>query len=170
MIPECDKLKRAALHCSLPEALEAVGERWAFLILRGAFNGIAHFEQFQSQLGIARNILSNRLARLVAHGIMARLPCEDDRRRVEYRLTDKGEALLPVLIGLRQWGERWGRGGPANPVLVDVRDGRPVAQVAVHAQDGRRLALGDLRWADRDEIGGAGLPGACPGERRGPAK
>lgn len=147
-----DPMAREARNCSLPEALEAVGERWTFLILRGAFNGMRHFEMFQEHLGIARNILSNRLAKLVEFGIMARTPCEDDRRRVEYRLTAKGEALLPVLIALRQWGETWGTRGPNNPVLVDARDRLPVAPVAVHAQDGRVLGLSELRWVERETL------------------
>jgi DNA-binding HxlR family transcriptional regulator len=140
-------------QCSLPAALEVMGERWSFLILRGAFNGICHFEQFQSTLGIARNILANRLARLVHSGILERQICESDRRKVFYRLTDKGEALLPVLLALRQWGERWEARGPANPVLVDRRDRRPVATVCVRAADGRPLELTDLMWVDRSEIG-----------------
>jgi DNA-binding HxlR family transcriptional regulator len=147
-----DELHHAAIHCSLPAALEAMGERWSFLILRGAFNGLRHFEEFQTTLGIARNILANRLTRLVEHGILERNCCTDDRRKVEYRLTLKGEALLPTLIALRQWGERWGNGGPTNPVLVDSRDGKPVAEITVTAADGRPLSLRELRWADRSEL------------------
>lgn len=153
MIP-VDHLKRTVIQCSLPAALEAMGERWSFMILRGAFNGLSHFEQFHSTLGIARNILANRLARLVEHGILERRPVQDDRRKVEYRLTPKGEALLPTLIALRQWGERWEAGLPNNPVLVDARDGRPVADMAVRAADGRLLTLHELRWVDRAEVGG----------------
>lgn len=150
---ECDQsLNRTAIHCSLPGALEAMGERWSFLILRGAFSGLRHFEEFQTTLGIARNILANRLARLVDHGILERSPCTDDRRKVEYRLTAKGEALLPALIALRQWGERWGNGGPANPVLVDRRDGLPVCEIRVLAADGRPLNLQELCWVDRSEL------------------
>lgn len=144
-VPDVDTTRDAA-RCSLPTALEAMGERWSFLILRGAFNGLGHFEQFHDTLGIARNILANRLARLVDHGILERRPCADDRRKVEYRLTDKGADLLPTLIALRQWGDRWSGQGPSNPVLVDGRDGRPVADMAVHAADGRILGLNDLRW------------------------
>ncbi|MGF1549939.1 MAG: winged helix-turn-helix transcriptional regulator [Sphingomonadaceae bacterium] len=139
-------------QCCLPAALEAVGERWSFLILRGAFSGLSHFEEFQSTLGIARNILSNRLTRLVEHGILERRPDPSDRRKVLYRLTEKGRALLPVLIALRQWGERWVSGVPSNPVLVDRADRRPVAPIAVRAADGRRLGIGELEWIDREEL------------------
>ena len=144
---------RALLRqCSIAAALEAVGERWSFLILRGAFNGLYHFEEFQTTLGIARNILSNRLARLVEHGILAREPDPVDRRKVAYRLTDKGRALLPVLIALRQWGDRWISGLPSNPVLVDRQSRRPVAQMDVRAADGRPLSLNELEWIDRAEL------------------
>lgn len=138
---------RDLAECSLPAALEAMGERWSFLILRAAFNGLFHFEEFQSELGIARNILANRLARLVEHGILKREALPEDRRKIEYRLTDKGMALLPTMIALRQWGERWETGVVATPVLVDARDRRPIAPVDVRAWDGRVLTKHDLVWA-----------------------
>lgn len=124
-----------------------MGERWSFLILRAAFNGLHHFEEFQQELGIARNILANRLARLVEHGIMERASVPEDRRKIVYNLTDKGFALLPTMVALRQWGERWETGSPAFPILVDVRDGRPIQQVTVLSHDGRPLGKGDLHWA-----------------------
>lgn len=139
-------------QCSIAAALEAVGERWSFLILRGAFNGLHHFEEFQCTLGIARNILSNRLVRLVEHGILAREPDPADRRKVAYRLTDKGRDLLPVLISLRQWGEKWVSEVPSNPVLVDRQTRRPIAPMLVRAADGRPLALGEMEWVDRADL------------------
>jgi len=149
---ELDPLQRAVVQCALPAALEAMGERWSFMILRATFNGLSHFEQFQSTLGIARNILANRLARLVNHGILERRACADDRRKVIYQLTPKGEALLPTLIALRQWGERWEACMPSNPVLVDARNGQPVGEIVVRAADGRPLSLHELRWVDRAEL------------------
>ena len=147
--------KALLTECALPAALEAVGERWSFLILRGVFNGLHHFEEFQSTLGIARNILSNRLARLVEHDILTREPDPADRRKVAYRLTPKGRELLPVLVALRQWGERWVSGVPSNPVLVDRQSRRPVSPMAVRAADGRPLTLSELEWLDRSELGEA---------------
>jgi DNA-binding HxlR family transcriptional regulator len=147
-------------ECALPAALEAVGERWSFLILRGAFNGLAHFEEFQATLGIARNILSNRLVRLVENGILKREPDPADRRKIAYQLTDKGRDLLPVLIALRQWGERWVSGVPSNPVLVDRQSRLPVATMAVRASDGRALALNELEWLDRTDLATAQVPHA----------
>ena len=141
--------REEALQCPLPPAVELIGEKWAFLILRGAFNGLAHFEEFQAGLDIARNILSDRLGKLVAGGILERSPDASDKRKVIYSLTDKGRALLPVLVALRQWGEEWGR-GPASVVLADRRDGRPIRKLSVQAEDGRELKLGDLIWVSRE--------------------
>jgi len=152
---KADALKAIYAECGISAALEVVGERWSFLILRGAFNGLQHFEEFQATLGIARNILSNRLARLVEHDILKRQADSADRRKIVYRLTDKGKALLPVLIALRQWGERWCSGVPSNPVLVDRLTRLPVEQIAVRAADGRPLTLGDLDWVDAAELPGA---------------
>jgi DNA-binding HxlR family transcriptional regulator len=147
-----DHYKAILSECALPRALEAVGERWSFLILRGAFNGLQHFEEFQSTLGIARNILSNRLARLVDNEILRREPDPADRRKIAYKLTEKGRSLLPVLIALRQWGERWVSGTPSNPVLVDRSSRLPVAPMEVRATDGRALTLSELDWVDRSEV------------------
>ncbi|WP_374942583.1 winged helix-turn-helix transcriptional regulator [Sphingomonas sp.] len=141
------ELREPLMECSLPAALEAVGERWSFLILRASFNGLHHFEEFLSELGIARNILANRLARLVEHGILKREAMAVDRRRIEYLLTDKGFALLPTMIAMRQWGERWETCVPAFPILVDDRDRRPIQQVSVLSHDGRVLGKHDLIWA-----------------------
>lgn len=139
-------------QCGLPCALEAMGERWSFMILRAAFNGVRHFEDFLEALGIARNILSNRLSRLVEAGILKREHCADDRRRIEYRLTPKGLDLLPAMLALRQWGEKWELGVPANPVLCDSRDGQPIAPIGILSHDGRRLSPEDLMWRERTEL------------------
>jgi DNA-binding HxlR family transcriptional regulator len=142
-----DAFKEAALSCSIPPAVELIGEKWAFLILRGALNGLKHFEEFQAGLGIARNILSDRLARLVAGGILERTSDPSDKRKVVYSLTPKGEGLLPVVLALRQWGEEWGY-GKMQVVLADRRDSRPVRKICVLSHDGRELGLGDLMWID----------------------
>ena len=141
-------------QCSIAAALDTVGERWSFLILRGAFNGLKHFEEFQSTLGIARNILSNRLGRLVEHGILEREPDPSDRRKVAYGLTEKGRDLLPVLLSLRQWGEKWISQQPSNPVLVDRMTRQPIADMAPRSADGRVLKLGEMEWVDRSELDG----------------
>ena len=143
---------RELADCALPAALEAMGERWSFLILRAAYNGLHHFEEFQSTLGIARNILANRLGRLVDHGILSREAMAEDRRKVEYRLTQKGAELLPAMLALRQWGEKWESGIPSTPVLVDMRDNQPIRKIAILSHDGRELELHDLCWAHAEDI------------------
>ncbi len=149
--------------CGLPLALEVMGERWSFMILRAALNGVYHFEDFLGALGIARNILSNRLANLVTHGILQREQMADDRRKVEYRLTQKGVDLLPAMLALRQWGEKYGLGVPSNPVLVDKRDCLPIGPITMRAHDDRVIAYDDLQWLDRDEVGKAGSDCCGPG-------
>ena len=139
--------------CGLPHALEVMGERWSFLILRAAFNGLVHFEEFSGELGIARNILSNRLAKLVEHEVLARRPCDTDRRKVEYRLTEKGIGLLPAMLALRQWGEIHGPNINPKLVLVDTRDAKPVAPIEMRAHDGRPIGWDDLAWQDSDKLG-----------------
>ncbi|WP_173843364.1 helix-turn-helix domain-containing protein [Novosphingobium sp. TH158] len=148
--------------CGLPLALEAMGERWSFMILRAALNGVHHFEDFLAATGIARNILSNRLGRLVENGILQRQQMEDDRRKVLYRLTDKGMDLLPAMLALRQWGEKYGLGVPSNPVLVDKRDGLPIQPISVLAHDGRVLSHEDLRWFDKADLGKPDQPCVGP--------
>ena len=147
-----DAFKQAALSCPLPAAVELIGEKWAFLIIRGAFNGLRHFEEFQAGLGIARNILSERLTKLVAGGILERQADPRDGRRVIYSLSAKGEDLLPVVLALRQWGEKWGYGS-MSIALADRRDGKPVRQICVLSHDGRELRHGDLTWVAREGAG-----------------
>ena len=150
-MPDLDRHRELLRHCAIAAALGAVGERWSLLILRGAFNGIHHFEEFQATLGIARNILSDRLAKLVKGGILERSSDPSDRRKVIYSLTKKGESLLPVMLAIRQWGEDWGH-GEAQIVLADVRDRRPIRRIKVLAEDGREVKLADLTWLSRDEV------------------
>jgi DNA-binding HxlR family transcriptional regulator len=143
-----DAFRDAALRCPIPQSVELIGEKWAFLILRGAFNGLQHFEEFQAGLGIARNILSDRLGKLVCGGILERSADPGDRRKVIYSLSPKGEALLPVVLAVRQWGEDWGHGSH-DIILADRRDGQPIRRISVQAQDGRELRLADLTWIER---------------------
>lgn len=144
---------RELTECGLPQALEVMGERWSFMILRASFNGLHHFEEFLSELGIARNILSNRLAKLVEHEILKRDPCPDDRRKIEYRLTEKGLDLLPAMVALRQWGQKYGTEVVENPVLVDERDRLPIGPTSILSHDGRILGPQDLWLVERSKVG-----------------
>jgi DNA-binding HxlR family transcriptional regulator len=92
--------------CSVAQTLEIIGERWTILVLREAFLGTRRFEDFQHNIGCARNILSDRLHKLVGNGILERHHYQDRPPRFEYRLTEKGIDLYPILVGLMQWGDR----------------------------------------------------------------
>jgi DNA-binding HxlR family transcriptional regulator len=94
-------------NCSIARALEIVGERWTLLIVRDAFLGLRRFEQFQDSLGVARNVLTDRLNRLVDEGILERVRYSERPERYEYRLTQKGRDLNIALSGLRQWGDEY---------------------------------------------------------------
>jgi DNA-binding HxlR family transcriptional regulator len=146
--------------CPLPGAVAIIGERWTCLILRASMLGLCHFEEFQSCLGIARNILSDRLGRLVVAGILARTPDPEDGRKVIYALTERGAALLPVMVALRQWALDAGLGKAGHPTLADRRDRKPVGRVSILAQDGRPLGIEELMWVgpDGEELYMPGAP------------
>jgi DNA-binding HxlR family transcriptional regulator len=93
-------------NCSIAKALEVVGERWTLLIIRDVFLGLRRFDQLQESLGIARNVLTERLNRLVKEGIVERVQYNERPLRYEYRLTDKGFELNVALTALRQWGDK----------------------------------------------------------------
>jgi DNA-binding HxlR family transcriptional regulator len=97
----------AGMDCSLAQCLEVVGEWWTLLVLRDAMLGVTRFEDFADRLGIARNVLTSRLDGLVEHGVLARVPYSEHPVRYDYRVTEKGRDLWPVLTAMRQWGDRW---------------------------------------------------------------
>jgi len=107
--------------CSVARTLGLVGEQWSLLILRDAFLGVRRFEDFQHHLRIARNILSDRLGKLVEHGILNKRQYLDRPVRFEYRLTSKGIDLFPVLFALQKWGDTWAMGDD-EPLRTVVHD------------------------------------------------
>ncbi|MBO9328240.1 transcriptional regulator [Achromobacter sp. HZ01] len=130
--------------CPVARSLDAIGDWWSLLIVRDAFDGLRRFGEFQKSLGVAKNILSDRLRTLTAHGILAAAPASDGSAYQEYVLTEKGRALFPVIVGLRQWGEDHYY-GPAEPhsLLIDRKRGQPVRRLEVRAQDGRPVGPED---------------------------
>ncbi|PRY00572.1 winged helix-turn-helix transcriptional regulator [Allonocardiopsis opalescens] len=120
--------------CSVARALEVVGERWSLLIVRDVFNGIRRFDELRDHLGVARNVLSQRLRTLVGARVLDRVPYREgrQRRRFEYRLTERGRELVPVLLALMAWGDRNLAGGEGPPVLAEHLDcGKRVRMVPV---------------------------------------
>jgi len=102
--------------CSVARTLSVVGERWTLLILRDAFFGTRRFDEFQHNLGITRHRLSERLGKLVEHGVLVKVPYNDRPVRYEYRLTRKGLGLYPVLMSLTRWGDEWMDDGEGVPL------------------------------------------------------
>ena len=119
------------MNCSVAQCLEVVGEWWSMLIVRDAFLGVRRFDDFQSRLGISRNILSARLTSLVGAGVLEKVAYQERPVRHEYRLTTKGRDLWPVLITMREWGDRWA--APYGPPLELVHDACGEVMVLSHA-------------------------------------
>ena len=150
------------VNCSVARTLAVIGERWTMLILREAFMGRRRFDDFQRNIGIARNILATRLRALVKDGILERFRADDEHARVEYRLTKKGMDLYPVMVAMLKWGDAWlwpagekgpplqlvhrGCGAKAMPALVCPHCGDPVG-----ARDMLAVARHAARPARRSE-------------------
>lgn len=116
-------------NCAIGAAVAIIGERPTFLVLREAFNGVRRFDDMQRRTAIPRQVLSDRLARLVREDLLRKVPYQDagQRRRYEYRLTSKGLDLYPVLVALMEWGDRYAAGPDGPPVVLQHRDcGEPV--------------------------------------------
>ena len=110
--------------CSVARALEIVGERWTLLIVRDASQGMHRFEEFHKSLGLARNVLSDRLGKLVEHGILQRVEYSERPARSEYHLTERGRELRGVVLSLMQWGDKYLQNGQAPLSFVDADTGR----------------------------------------------
>lgn len=128
-------------YCPVARTLNLIGDRWSLLIIRDTFDDICRFKDFQQNLGVARNILSDRLKKLTDAGILAMKPASDGTAYQEYILTDKGEHLFTVIVALRQWGEDnlFGEDEP-HSVLIDKQTGKPVLPVALMTEHGDILS------------------------------
>jgi DNA-binding HxlR family transcriptional regulator len=131
--------------CAVARALSEVGDWWSLRIVLQAMYGTRRYVDFQRELGIARNILGDRLERLVTDGVLRKVDVGEHGCRYEYRLTDKGRDLFVVVEALRQWGERWTAGGDQpGPVVRDRVSSRPVAPLRVCDADGKPLDIRDV--------------------------
>jgi DNA-binding HxlR family transcriptional regulator len=140
------KKRFVEMNCAAAQALERIGDWWTLLIVREALYGARTFSEFQEALGIAKNVLTDRLATLVEHGVLAREPVRPGVDRHHYLLTEKGEALLPVLVALMQWGDRYVFDGKGPLRILDERTRRAIRQVVVEDADGTPLTIRDLRF------------------------
>lgn len=147
--------------CSVARALSVIGERWTMLIIRDAFLGTRRFDQFQSNLGITRHRLSERLGKLVEAGVLVKVPYSERPLRHEYRLTRKGLGLYPVLMSLAAWGDEWMDNGEGAPMeYVHQRCGRQTHAVMTCSECGEALrpeevmpSVGPALQAIADELG-----------------
>lgn len=112
----------ADMTCSVARTLDIIGEWWTLLILRDVFYGVRRFEALRSHLGISRKVLTARLERLTDEGILIKAPYQEKPTRYEYRLTQKGLDLLPVLLALMNWGDRWMADADTTPVIFVHKD------------------------------------------------
>ncbi len=128
-------------RCSVAGALSVIGEKWSLLVLREAFFGVRRFADFQRILGAPKAVLTDRLATLVASGVLTRVPyqAEGERQRHEYRLTDKGRDLYPTLVALMQWGDRYLAGDGAPPLALEHRDCGADVRVELTCAGGHRV-------------------------------
>ncbi|MEA9563993.1 MULTISPECIES: helix-turn-helix domain-containing protein [unclassified Xanthomonas] len=127
-------------HCPVARSVDLIGDRWALLIVRDAFDGVRRFGDFQRSLGAARNILSDRLRKLVDAGILEMQDASDGTAYQQYVLTAQGENLFPVVVALRQWGEHHlFEQGERHSVLIDKRTGKKVPRMTLQAKDGSTL-------------------------------
>ena len=125
--------------------LNLLGDHWTWLIVREAFYGATRFSEFRRQTGIARNILAERLALLVEEAVLEKHNISETGTRYEYRLTKKGQSLLPVFITMSQWGNEHIFGAGKEPVeIIERTSGRPIKPVGPLGDDGRPLGLHDL--------------------------
>lgn len=155
------------MHCSVAQCLEVVGEWWTLLIVRDAFFGVTRFDEFQERLGISRNVLGQRLARLIDAGVLTKVPYSKHPLRFDYRLTDTGRDLWPIIHAMRQWGDRHAApDGPplqlihkqcgqlSEPQLVCSACGDPVGPRDVQAISGPGDLDGIVRAAYVDQESG----------------
>jgi DNA-binding HxlR family transcriptional regulator len=135
----------ADMNCSVAQCLEIVGEWWTLLILRDVLLGYSRFDEFESRLGIARNVLAQRLERLVDAGVLERVPYQERPVRHDYVLTEKGSDLWQVVTAMRQWGDRWAAPDGAPVELVHRACGHVVNVVPSCSHCGEQLTTRDVK-------------------------
>jgi DNA-binding HxlR family transcriptional regulator len=130
--------------CPMARALDVIGDQWSLLIVRDAFDGMRRFGEFQASLGIARNILTERLRSLVAEEVLELAPASDGTAFQEYVLTPKGEGLFAVVVGLRQWAEdHLFAKGERHSKMIERKSGRPIQRMVLRSADGQPVAASE---------------------------
>jgi Predicted transcriptional regulators len=131
-------------ECPVARTLDVIGDRWSLMIIRDAFDDIRRFSEFQKSLGVAKNILASRLKALVEVGVFDVRPASDGSAYKEYVLTEKGREIFPVVVSLRQWGERFlFEPGETRSVLLDNTSGQALMPMDVRSSSGQKLGPAD---------------------------
>jgi DNA-binding HxlR family transcriptional regulator len=148
------------MNCAVARSLEVVGEWWSLLIVRDALLGVRRFDDFQQRLGISRNILTQRLARLVDQGVLERVPYQDNPPRHDYRLTEKGRDLWLVLTAMREWGDKWEPlpEGRASDLVHAKGCGQAMTVVPTCSECGATVTSDELRLVPGPASDGSVLP------------
>ena len=143
--------------CAIAQALGVVGDWWTLLVVRDVAGGVCRFDELQRELGVSRKVLAERLAALVEHGVLEKVPYQQHPPRHEYRLTSAGQGLMPVLIALQEWGTRWVLGdgsltATATPGATETQRVRQLVGTRIPplelagAGDAARDPVGDAQW------------------------
>jgi len=145
-MPKGRRGRIANKECSVARAMDAIGDRWSILLLREAYYGVKRFDQFEYYVGVASNILSARLKKLVDAGIMTRVPLPEHAGRYEYVLTEKGRDFFPTYLALKKWGDDW-LAEPAGPQVVfnERANGRPIKYPEIRTASGKPLGIEDIQ-------------------------
>lgn len=131
--------------CPVARSMDSIGEWWSMLIIRDAMLGVRRFSDFQRSLGMARNVLTTRLRRLVALGILKTVPASDGSAYREYVLTEKGRDLLPAMIAIRQWGEKYlFADNEPRSIVLDKKHHQPLRRMEVQDVNGDKCTTADL--------------------------
>jgi DNA-binding HxlR family transcriptional regulator len=134
----------ATMQCSIARTLDAIGDRWSLLIIRDAFYGVRRFDDFQRELGVARNVLTDRLQKLVDREVLERRQYQDKPPRFEYRLTERGRDLVGVVLVMMRWGDRWTSEGDAPVTIIHTTCGHATQPVVACSECGDELRLDEL--------------------------
>jgi DNA-binding HxlR family transcriptional regulator len=134
----------SSMECSVARTLDTIGDKWSLLIIRDAFYGVRRFDDFQKDLGVARNILADRLRKLVDRGVLERRQYEERPPRFEYRLTESGRDLVSVVLAMMRWGDTWTTEGRPPVKIVHTTCGHETRPVVSCSECGEELRLGEL--------------------------
>jgi DNA-binding HxlR family transcriptional regulator len=132
--------------CPVARSMDLIGDCWTMLIIRNAMMGARRFGEFQTSLGLAKNILAARLKAMVENGILSLVPASDGSAYQDYVLTEKGRAVFPIMVALRQWGETYAfQPGEPTTKMVESKSGKPIRKLELRAADGTLLRYGDTQ-------------------------